>query len=63
MALHLARSDGGEGGREEGDHQVVLPVVLLIGNQPILRGGKVEARDLPPDKVHFGLGPRLWNRK
>jgi len=30
MRLHLARSDRGEGGREEGHDQVILPVIIFV---------------------------------
>jgi hypothetical protein len=30
MPIHLARSDGGKGSREESDDQMMLPIVILI---------------------------------
>jgi hypothetical protein len=45
MALHLARSDRSKGSREEGDDEVMLPIIFFcIIDQPILsrRKGKIE---------------------
>jgi hypothetical protein len=39
MALHLARSDGGEGSRKEGDDQMVFPIVLTqVADESIMGG-------------------------
>jgi hypothetical protein len=45
MALHLARSDGGEGSRKKCDDQMVFAIILIeIVDQPVMRRwkGKVE---------------------
>ena len=50
VRLHLARSGRGEGGREEGHDQMMLPeVILVIVNQPILGRGQREPGRLIPD--------------
>jgi len=64
MALHLARSDGGKGSGEEGDNEIIFPVVFLrIIDQPVLCGGKGEIECLLTDQDHFFGSFRIEKRK
>ena len=57
MTLHLARSDGGVGCREEGDDQMVLPVILIgIVDGPIMGRRQREIEYFAAHQVHFLLG-------
>jgi hypothetical protein len=64
MTLHLAGSDGGEGSGEEGDDEMMLPIIFVcIVDQPIVRGwqGKIEC--LLADELDLFLGSRVRKRK
>jgi hypothetical protein len=64
MALHLARSDGGKGGREKSDDQIVFPVILIrIVDQPVLRGWQGKIEYLPTDQLYFFCGLRIGKEK
>jgi hypothetical protein len=54
MALHLARSDGGIGGREKGDDQMVFSIILVrIVNDSIVSRWKSEIEGLTTDKFYL----------
>jgi hypothetical protein len=64
MALHIARSDRGEGCRKEGHDQMVLAIIFIeIADQPIMSGRKRKIEDLFTHQRSFLLRRKGRNRE
>jgi hypothetical protein len=54
MALHLPRSERGEGSREKGKDEMILSIVLIaVIDQLVLTGRKTEINHLLSDERRF----------
>jgi hypothetical protein len=54
MALHLARSDGGIGGGEKGDNQMMFSIILVrIVNDSIVSRWKSKIERLTTHKLYL----------
>jgi hypothetical protein len=63
MALHLARSDGGIGGREKGDDQMMFSIILFrIVNNSIMSRWKSKIEGLTTHKLYLlcSIPIRKW---
>jgi hypothetical protein len=64
MALHLARSDGGIGGREKGDDQMMFSIILFcIVNNSIVSRWKSKIEGLTAHKLYLLCSFPVGNRE